>query len=295
MQQRLRTLAGNEIKVTMTSESRLKLWLFLCLLLVVLSACNIAPTGTIDGTPVAGTSQGIPNGSSTPALNVWTRAAPGVELRTEDWKSPTGDEDTVTIVRFDLHRVSLTVAYQPNTPLLLSQWMQKEQALAVINGGYFDQQHHATGLVVSNGQVFGTSYQGFGGMLAVDNQGRIQLRYLSDQPYDANEGLQQATQSAPMLVLPGGKRAKFNADAASSRRSIVAMDKQGRLLFITSSNDVFTLDELADLLVSSDLSINVALNLDGGSSTGLYVHAGNQRVAIDSLAQLPIVIIVKAR
>jgi len=260
-----------------------------------LSACDLAPTVTVNGTPVAGTFQGIPGGSSTPTLNKWSEAAPGVELRLEDWKSPAGNEDTVTIVRFDLHRVNLTVAYQPSKPLLLSQWMQKEKALAVINGGYFDQQHNATGLVISNGQVFGTSYQGFGGMLAVDNQGRIQIRYLTDQPYDANEGLQQATQSAPMLILPGGKRAKFNADAASSRRSVVAMDKQGRLLFITSPSEAFTLDELADLLVASDLSINVALNLDGGSSTGLYVHTGSQRVAINSLSQLPIVIIVKAR
>jgi len=187
------------------------------------------------------------------------------------------------------------VAYQPSKPLLMSQWMQKEQAIAVINGGFFDQRHNATGLVISNGQVFGTSYQGFGGMLTVDNQGLVHLRYLSQQPYEGNEGLQQATQSSPMLVLPGGKRANFKADAASSRRSVVAMDKQGRLLFITSPNEAFSLDELADLLVASDLSINVALNLDGGSSTGLYVHAGNQRVAIDSLAQLPIVIIVKTR
>jgi uncharacterized protein YigE (DUF2233 family) len=301
MQQCLRSCASNENNVTMPSKrltiyrGLTRLWLFLCLFLLTLSACDLPSTVTVNGTPVAGTFQGIPGGSSTPPLNKWSEAAPGVELRLEDWKSPAGNEETVTIVRFDLRRVNLTVGYQPNKPLLLSQWMQREKALAVINGGYFDQQHNATGLVISNGQVFGTSYQGFGGMLSVDNQGRIQIRYLSDQPYNANEGLQQATQSAPMLILPGGKRANFNADAASSRRSVVAMDKQGRLLFITSPNEVFTLDELADLLVASDLSINVALNLDGGSSTGLYVHAGSQRVAINSLAQLPIVIIVKPR
>ncbi len=271
------------------------LLLILCLFVIILSACDLAPTVTVNGTPVAGPSQGISSGSNPSALNVWSEASPGVELRYEDWKIPGGNEDIVSIVRFDLHKVHLTVAYQPSKPLLLSQWMQQEQAIAVINGGYFDQQHNATGLVISNGQVFGTSYQGFGGMLAVSNQGQVQLRYLSEQPFTANDDLQQATQSAPMLVLPGGKRATFNADASSSRRSVVAMDKQGRLLFIASPNEAFTLDELADLLVASDLSINVALNLDGGSSTGLYMHAGNQHVAIDSLAQLPIVIIVKKR
>jgi len=275
-------------------ETKLLL-LFICLFMFPLCACDLAPTVTVNGTPVTATPPGIPNSSTPLPLNVWSDAAPGIQLRYEDWKSPAGDEDTVTIVRFDLRHIRLTVAYQPTKPLLLSQWMQKEQATAVINGGYFDQQHHATGLVISNGQTFGTSYQGFGGMLAVDNQGQVQLRYLSQQPYDANEGLQQVTQSAPMLILPGGNRAHFNADAASSRRSVVALDKQGRLLFITSPSNAFSLDELADLLVASDLSIDVALNLDGGSSTGLYMHAGSQHVSIDSLAQLPIVIIVKER
>jgi uncharacterized protein YigE (DUF2233 family) len=264
------------------------LLLFICLFMFPLCACGLAPTVTVNGTPA-------PTINRDPTLNVWSEATPGVELRYEDWKSPAGNEDTVTIVRFDLRHIRLTVAYQPTKPLLLSQWMQKEQATAIINGGYFDQQHHATGLVISNGQAFGTSYKGFGGMLAVDNQGQVRLRYLSQQPYNAYAGLQQVTQSAPMLILPGGKRAHFNADAVSSRRSVVATDKQGRLLFITSPSNAFSLDELADLLVTSDLSIDVALNLDGGSSTGLYTHAGNQHVSIDSLAQLPIVIIVKER
>jgi len=267
--------------------------IFLCLLAFLLLACGLVPAVTFTSTPVTSPGNSTPGSLSTPQLNVWSKVEPGVELRYEDWKSPAGDDDTVTIVRFDLHLVRLSIGYQPAHPLLMSDWMRKEQATAIINGGYFDQQNSATSLVIANGQLFGTSYEGFGGMLSVDDQGHIQLRYLAQQPYDPDEGLQQATQSAPMLILPGGKRARFNANAASSRRSVVAMDKQGRLLFIASPGMVFSLDELADQLVNSDLSINAALNLDGGTSTGLYVNAGSQHVAIDSLAQLPIVIIVR--
>ncbi len=216
-----------------------------------------------------------------------------METRYEDWKSPGNNEDTVTIVRLDPHHVHLSLAYQPTEPLLISEWAQKEHnAALIINGGYFDQQDNATGLVVSDGQIFGTSYDGFGGMLSVDAKGHISLRSLHQHPYD-HEQLQQATQSEPMLVLPGGQRAQFDADAASSRRSVVAMDKQGRLLFIVSPREAFSLDELADLFVSSDLSIDVALNLDGGASTGLFVRTGSQPMMIDSFARLPIVVIVK--
>ena len=272
----------------------IKLALLLCIIIFPLLACSVSLSPTANSTP--GPSTNSASGTPTPTLNVWSKGASGVEVRYEDWKSPSGAEDIVTIVRFDPHQINLSIAYQPTQPQLLSAWMQQEKALAILNGGYFDQNDNATALVVSNGQVFGTSYNGFGGMLSVDTQGNISLRSLHQQPYNpGSEQLQQATQSSPMLILPGGQRADFDADASSSRRSVVAMDKQGRLLYIVSPNPQFSLDELADLLVNSDLSINLAMNLDGGASTGLYINSGSQHISIDSMTKLPIVIIVKAK
>lgn len=268
-----------------------KLCFLLCLLIVGLLGCDAIPSISHNGTPI--TTAGTATSVSTPPLHVWLQAEPGVEIRYEHWRSPGPDEDTVIITRFDLHRIHLAVKYQPSQPLALSDWMAREHAIAIINGGYFDERNKATGLVVSEGQAYGTSYDGFGGMLSVDTQGNVRLRSLHQQPYDPNnEQLQQVTQSAPMLAV-NGQRTQFNANAASQRRSVVAMDKQGRLLLIVSPIEAFTLDELADLLASSDLSIDTALNLDGGSSTGLYVNAGNRHVTINSLAALPIVIVLK--
>src|SRR6266700_959695 len=190
-----------------------RLSILLCFLLFFLVSCDLIPSVAVNGTPIITTGNNTPDDASTPQLNVWSKVATGVELRYEDWKSPTGDDDTVTIVRFDVCHVRLSVGYQPAHPLYLSDWMRKEKATAIINGGYFDQQNRATGLVISNGQVFGTSYSGFGGMLLVDGQGRLRLRYLVQQPYDPSEQLKQATQSAPMLVLPGGKLSKFSTTA----------------------------------------------------------------------------------
>jgi uncharacterized protein YigE (DUF2233 family) len=272
----------------MPAKRSIHAYLFLCLLIISLVGCDVLPSVSVNGTPVTSSSTGA-------HLNVWNKVAPGVEVRTEDWKITGGDDDTVTIVRFDLHKIKLSVGYQPQQPLLLHEWMQQERALAIINGGYFDQEDIATALVVSNGKSSGQSYAGFGGMLSQDTRGNVRLRSLRQQPYDPNkEQLAQATQSSPMLMV-GGKRTQFNADASQTRRSVVAMDKQGRLLFIASPGQVFSLDQLADQLASSDLSIDVALNLDGGSSTGLYVNGGSPPVEIDSIAKLPLVIIVKAR
>jgi uncharacterized protein YigE (DUF2233 family) len=273
----------------MNMKHTLQLCFLLLCVLCLLVGCGVLPSVSVNRTPV------ISTGTSTPKLNTWYQAATGVAIRYEDWKSASNDEDTVTIARFDVQDVNLSVAYQPKQPLLLSQWMQQEHATAIINGGYFDSDDNATALVIANGQTSGQSYNGFGGMLAVDSQGNISLRSLNQQPYGSADGqLQQATQSSPMLVLDG-RATSFTADATSSRRSIVAMDKQGHLLLIVSPNESFTLNELGKLLVSSDLSIETALNLDGGSSTGLYVNSGSQHVAIDSLNEIPLVIIVKSK
>jgi uncharacterized protein YigE (DUF2233 family) len=134
-------------------------------------------------------------------------------------------------------------------------------------------------------------------MLDVTSRGTVQLRSLRDQPYDPSEGLLQATQCTPML-LENGKRTQFNSDTKTSPRSVVALDKQGSLLFIASPGLAFTLDDMATLLASSDLNLETALNLDGGSSTGLYVNSnttGTQGITIDSYVNLPLVIVVKEK
>jgi uncharacterized protein YigE (DUF2233 family) len=255
-------------------------------MLTLLTGCDGWPSVSFNLTPQ----------TPTPGTNIWNKGTPGVETRQEVWKSPDGNgaSDTLTIVRFDLDYVQLSVAYQPDQPLSMQDWMHQEQAMALMNGGYFDGRDRATALVIANGQAYGDSYQGFGGMLDVNAQGQVELRSLHDQPYDSSENLSQATQSSPMLLL-NGKRTQFNADGKASPRSIAAMDKQGRLLFIVSPDAIFTLDEMATLLEQSDLDLVDALNLDGGSSTGLYVNAGSQNIAIDSYANLPLVIVIKKK
>ena len=264
--------------------------LLLLLLTISLVACD-GPTINFGATSTP-TTTGLPGNAQ---FNTWYAAAPGISVRYEDWKTADSDDDTITIVRIDPRSVTLSIGYQPNKPLLMSQWMKQEGAAAIINGGYFDQNDQATALVISNGQTYSSTYTGFGGMLSMDSNGHIALRSLRQQPYDPGESLVQATQCSPMLV-EGGKRTQFNADPSQSRRSIVAMDKNGNLLFISSPDEVFTLDQIADLLVSSDLSITTALNLDGGASTGLYVNGSAQtHVTIDSYVLLPLVVIIKEK
>ena len=53
--------------------------------------------------------------------------------------------------------------------------------------------------------------------------------------------------------------------------------------------------EFGQWLAASDLDLDAALNLDGGTSTGLVLRSGNRTLGTDSWVQVPNVIIVEGK
>jgi len=87
-----------------------------------------------------------------------------------------------------------------------------------------------------------------------------------------------------------------NADEGQpARRTVVAQDRQGRLLFVIAPRGYLSLHETARWLADSDLDIDMALNLDGGQSSGLYLSAEETDIRIDSWVAVPAVIVVERR
>jgi uncharacterized protein YigE (DUF2233 family) len=167
----------------------------------------------------------------------------------------------------------------------------------VVNGGYYsveDERYFPDGLTIVNGKASGHSFNGFGGMLAIQKS-RAELRWLIQEPYNVSEPLQAALQSFPILVQPGGKLG-FGAERennVSARRTVIGQDQDGRILFIVAAQGYFTLHQLSVYLTESDLNLDIAINLDGGGSTGILV--ANPREIIPSDRPLPFVILVYAR
>jgi uncharacterized protein YigE (DUF2233 family) len=202
----------------------------------------------------------------------------------------------VHVVRLEQGAVGFRVGYAPDAPRFLADWCSDAGVLAAINGGFFDVDHRSTALVVSDGVAYGSSYQGQGGMFAVDVWGNVSLRYLPDTPYNPAEPLSQAVQGWPMLIRPGrGVLYPGGDDSQRARRSVVAMDRSGRVLLLAFPGNDFTLHELADWLMASDLDLDSALNLDGGSSTGLCVQTDSRRERVDAFVPLPIALQVRPR
>jgi hypothetical protein len=99
-----------------------------------------------------------------------------------------------------------------------------------------------------------------------------------------------------MLARPGGERLAFSETSGQrARRSVIAMDRSGNVLLLAFPGSDFLLDELAAWLLASDLDIDSALNLDGGSSTGLCVRTESHQERIDPFVPLPTVLQVRPR
>ena len=271
--------------------------------LLVLAGCTVAPFNQAQApTPLLATLTAEPTptlSSPQPVTPVpspdsgWQLLRNGLEQRSLTlYDDEAQANEQLYLLRLEPAAFQFSVAYHPRRPQSLAAWRAETEALLVVNGGYFTEEFVATGLIVADGQASGTSYGSFAGMLVVTSEGP-QLRWLQERPYDPAEPLQHALQSFPVLVKPGGQVGFAEEDGIRSRRTVVGQDRDGRILFILAPWGSFTLHQLSNFLVGSDLNLEIALNLDGGTSTGLLLADPAQE--IPAFVPLPAVITVHER
>ncbi|HHH42376.1 MAG TPA: phosphodiester glycosidase family protein, partial [Chloroflexi bacterium] len=160
--------------------------------------------------------------------------------------------ERLVMVRLIPSHFRFRVGYTPGSGRKVSEWAEGG-GLLVVNGGYFTPEYQATGLLVSGGEAHGTPYGDFAGMFLVLPGGRVEVRWLGDRPYDPGEMILEGIQSFPVLVKPGGVLG-FPPDADDgrpARRTVVAQDREGRVLFIVAPRGYLTLSGLARWLVES--------------------------------------------
>jgi len=254
---------------------------------------NLAPAATLIAAPVP---TALPTLETSPEAG-WSLIQPGLERRVLDiYNGQNQRVESLYVWRLDQRYFRLDVAYD-DRPKTLQAWQQETKASIVLNGGYYsidNERYFPDGLTIVNGQAVGRSFRGFGGMLAIDKAG-AELRWLEKEPYNSFEPLQAALQSFPVLVRPGsvlgyGPEKESHAQA---RRTVIAQDKNGRILLMVAPQGYFTLHQLSRYLTESDLNLDIAINLDGGGSTGILV--ADPRELIPSNRPIPFVILVYPR
>ena len=261
-----------------------------CSLLLAALACAETPTPTLAPSP---TVRVEPSPTAEPDDTGWQSLGNGIELRRLKVEL-NGITNRLWLARVEPARVRFRVLYDRENPRLASEWFANAKLLLVANAGYFTEDYHATGLIISDGTRSGQSYTGFGGMFAVQGD-RAQVRWLVAKPYSPSEPLRQAAQAFPMLVHSGGKEGISEDDGQLARRTVVGQDRKGRIIFVVSPDAFFTLKHLAAFLAASGLELDTALNLDGGPSSGLMVAGPSGSTGVDSWIKIPAVIVAEAK
>jgi uncharacterized protein YigE (DUF2233 family) len=203
-------------------------------------------------------------------------ATAGVEHRRIVFaEAETGEEATLDLALFSTKAATLRVIDNPAGEDDLAAVMRRSRALAGVNGGYFDPQNAPVGLLISDGKLIAPLRKArlLSGVMVV-TKGRIEL--LRSAEYSSRKSTVAALQCGPFLVDAGQPVAGLN-DTRSARRTFVLAGGSDRAAVGFCSS--VTLAELGDILaterLASDLKVQRALNLDGGSSSA-FSFAGER-------------------
>lgn len=221
----------------------------------------------------------------------WRRIADGLS-----WRRLTPNDDELAqliAVRIDPERYRFRALYRPGAPLSLAAWRELEpKASLIINANFFDRAGRALGLVVSDSRAFGASYKDRGGTFLVKDDQPAFLTYRSPHSL-TSAGIDQAIQGFPLLV-EDGEPAYFSAvEGERTRRTLIGRDDSGRILILVSPYLGLSLSDLSAYLASSDLNLDIAINLDGGGSTLLALPGAE--IFQPSIDAVPTVLVVVPR
>lgn len=143
---------------------------------------------------------------------------------------------------------------------------------AGVNGGYFHDSFVPVGLMISNARQVHPFERAklLSGVLVIRGKQAALIRSSEFKPSDQITG---ALQAGPFLLDRGVPAAGLNGEKVA-RRTVIACDDEGRWAILLFSH--VSLADTAALLGSStifpDMHFKRALNLDGGSSSGLWAN-----------------------
>lgn len=175
---------------------------------------------------------------------------------------------------------------------------EKTGALLTVNGGFFSLEDKPTGLVVSGGKVV-SPYNEEGGSGALAVYGGAPMIGWAAKIAESEPMPEYALQNGPLLVDPGRKFGINVIAAHYFYRTAVGIDGAGRLLIgVTRKKHLYddieeglNLYEAAAIFYHTEkeggLNAHAALNLDGGTSTGLLLTMGEHKEDVYISADVP--------
>lgn len=185
--------------------------------------------------------------------------------------SDAGARATLHFAVFSPKTATLRVIDDPEAQTALADAMQRANAVAGVNGGYFAPDYGAVGLLITDGRVVAPMRKArlLSGVVSAVN-GRVQVQRAAE--FSMKSKPAAARQCGPFLVERGAPVPGLN-NTKAARRTFVGIGGADRAAIGYSSH--VTLAQLGAILatpgVLPDLKMQRALNLDGGSSSGFWL------------------------
>ena len=198
-------------------------------------------------------------------------------------EAASGSEAEVQLALFSNKNTTLRVIDQPDSRHSLAEMMTRENGLAGVNGGYFDPDGAPVGLLRSGGNTIAPLRHAklLSGVLAAGPRG-VEIFRTSEFP--AKRNWEEALQCGPFLIANGKPVAGLN-NSRSARRTFVFTTTDRRAAI--GSCAPVTLARLAEVLAAlSELKVERALNLDGGSSSAFWCRTLDKTISIPELKQV---------
>jgi len=182
-------------------------------------------------------------------------------------------EVTVQLVWFNTRRFSLKVIDQPDSNRVALETIAPTcNALAGVNASFFHPDYKPLGMVVTGGKILQSPQKAklLSGVISV-TKGKTQI--LRSSEFTLGPGVLEGIQAGPFLVQDQKKCIGLQ-NTRVARRTVVVTDGKETIGLVVI-NGLVTLQETAAILtapgVISEFTVDRALNLDGGSSTALWV------------------------
>lgn len=164
---------------------------------------------------------------------------------------------------------------------------KKYNPLIVINGGYFQENFLPTGLLKINNKVVSKLNKfGSSGILGLNGQ-EVNIFHKKDiDKY--KDSYSELLQNGPLLVENNGQMGIYKDDKEYGARTVVGLTKDDKtVIVIADQNASPSLWEISSLLVKKEseggFNCKIAINMDGGSSTGIRINLPNKKLQVNEL------------
>ncbi len=253
----------------------------------------VALTLALGAVRAFGAKESCPAGIRTNNESRWEKISQGLEFRDFRIRFEDGFSSRMAGVRLDPNQFHIRLLWLSNKKPFSSRIKEvakRTNAAVIVNAGYFDENGRPLGYFRSDEKVYNSRllFRGrrralhLGAVFYVRKEsGKVGI--VTREAFNS-KGVREAFQAGPYLVR-GGKP-DLGLDAyrefrRPDRRTILALGKKGRLLLLVSEEVGRGISwcELQNFLTRPEpeggLDVAEAMNLDGGSSSQIYVR-GNR-------------------